>query len=110
MNLEDLTAAIGRIDSAVWQPFAMPLVLVIVGGLLTVATGFVQIRRFPVALRMVMGGAFQKQAAGAKTITPSRIAMIVGMELMLNFAASSCCASVSTLPKAMSGCFSEERS
>ena len=39
-----------------------------------------------------------------------RIAMIVGIERMSNFAPSSCCASVSTLPKTMSGCFSEERS
>jgi AGCS family alanine or glycine:cation symporter len=68
--MENLTALIGRIDSAVWHWYAMPLVLVIVGGLLTMATGVVQIRRFPVALRMVMGGAFQKQASGAKTITP----------------------------------------
>jgi AGCS family alanine or glycine:cation symporter len=48
----------------------MPLVLVIVGGLLTVMTGFVQIRRFPVALRMVLKGAFAKSPAGSKTITP----------------------------------------
>ncbi|HUF48235.1 MAG TPA: sodium:alanine symporter family protein [Vicinamibacterales bacterium] len=70
MNLEDLTTTISRIDSAVWHWYAMPLVLVIVGGLLTVATGFVQIRRFPVALRTVLKGAFQKADAGAKTITP----------------------------------------
>jgi AGCS family alanine or glycine:cation symporter len=70
MNLQDLTNAIGSLDSMVWQPFAMPLVLVIVGGLLTLATGVVQIRRFPLALRMVMKGAFQKERIGAKTITP----------------------------------------
>jgi len=70
MNMADLTDLITSIDGKVWQPFAMPLVLVIVGGLITVATGLVQIRRFPFALRMVSKGAFQKQAAGAKTITP----------------------------------------
>lgn len=70
MNLNDLTAFITGIDSQVWQPFAMPLVLVIVGGLITVATGFVQVRRFPLAVRTVMKGAFQKQEEGAKTITP----------------------------------------
>lgn len=70
MDLASLTAVVSSIDSSVWQPFAMPLVLLIVGGLLTVATGFVQIRRFPVALRMVSKGAFQKQQAGTKTITP----------------------------------------
>lgn len=70
MNLTQLTDWITHLDSLVWQPFAMPLVLVIVGGLLTYATGFVQIRRFPVALRMVMKGAFKKEAAGSKAITP----------------------------------------
>lgn len=66
----DLTSTILSIDSWVWQPFVMPLVLVIVGGLLTMATGVVQIRRFPLAVRMVMKGAFQKEKADAKTITP----------------------------------------
>ncbi len=42
----------------VWQPFAMPLVLVVVGGLITVMTGFVQLRRFPLAVRLALGGAF----------------------------------------------------
>jgi alanine or glycine:cation symporter, AGCS family len=70
IDLSQLTSSIEWLDSKVWQPFAMPLVLVIVGGLLTMATGFVQVRRFPMALRVVMKGAFQKSAAGAKTITP----------------------------------------
>lgn len=70
MNMTQLTDWILSIDSQVWQPFAMPLILVIVGGLLTFATGFVQIRRFPVALRMVMKGAFAKETKGSKTITP----------------------------------------
>ena len=70
MDLDRLTEQIGYIDSLVWQPFAMPLVLVIVGGLITLATGFVQIRRFPAALRMVTGGMFRKSEKGAKTITP----------------------------------------
>lgn len=70
MDLTQLTNGILSVNDWVWQPFAMPLVLVIVGGFLTVMTGFVQIRRFPVALRMVMKGAFQKQEKGSKTITP----------------------------------------
>lgn len=70
MNLDTLTEQILSIDSFVWQPFAMPLVLVIVGGLLTVMTGFVQIRRFAMAARTVFAGAFGKREAGAKTITP----------------------------------------
>jgi alanine or glycine:cation symporter, AGCS family len=70
MNLETLTEQILALDSFVWQPFAMPLVLVIVGGLLTLMTGVVQIRRFPAAVRMVLGGATAKRDATAKTITP----------------------------------------
>ncbi len=70
MNLDALTQQILLIDSKVWAPFAMPLVLVIVGGLITVLTGFVQIRRFPLALRMVLAGAFAKKPADTKTITP----------------------------------------
>jgi len=66
----DLTQSIRDLDAFVWQPFLMPLVLVIVGGLLTMATGLVQIRRFPFAVRMVLKGAMQKEVKGAKTITP----------------------------------------
>jgi alanine or glycine:cation symporter, AGCS family len=69
MSLEQLTDQITMLDGLVWQPFAMPLVLVVVGGLITLVTGFVQIRRFPFALRMVFQGIGQKQT-GANTITP----------------------------------------
>ena len=68
MNLERLTERILAVDAFVWQPFAMPLVLVVVGGLITIVTGLVQIRRFPVALRMVTRGALGPRTAG--TITP----------------------------------------
>ena len=70
MNLADITARILALDSWVWQPFVMPIVLVLVGGLITVMTGVVQIRRFPVALQMLRRGAFVKRREGAKTITP----------------------------------------
>ncbi len=70
MDLTALTSRITAIDSWVWQPFAMPLILVIVGGLLTWRSGFVQIRRFPQALRMVAGGAFSKSTSTDGTITP----------------------------------------
>ena len=68
--MEQLTTTILAIDSTVWAPFAMPLVLVVVGGLLTVLTGFVQIRRFPFALRMVSRGVFGAKATVQGTITP----------------------------------------
>lgn len=71
MNLDALTTAINALNDKVWSPFAMPIVLVVVGGLITVITGFVQIRRFPLGVRMVMGGAFAKKGDGdTKTITP----------------------------------------
>jgi len=69
MDLTELTNQILALNDLVWQPMAMPLVLVIVGGLLTVVTGFVQIRRFPLAVRTVMKGAFSKDT-GDGTITP----------------------------------------
>ena len=67
----DWTDRILALNDLVWQPFAMPLVLVAVGGLITVMTGVIQIRRFPVALRMVTGGAFLRGggARGEGTIT-----------------------------------------
>ena len=68
--MRTLTDQLLAIDAFVWQPFAMPLVLVIVGGLVTLVTGVVQFRRFPFALRLVMAGAFKKSASGDGTITP----------------------------------------
>lgn len=68
--MNTLTERIQTLDGLVWQPFAMPLVLVIVGGLITLATGFVQIRRFPVAVRFALSGIFGKKAADDGTITP----------------------------------------
>ena len=71
MNIDALTDQILALDSLVWQPFVMPLVLVIVGGLITLATGVVQIRRFPLAFRTTFQGAFTRRGdAATNTITP----------------------------------------
>ena len=71
MDFTSLTNGILRVNAWVWQPLAMPLILLIVGGWLTVRTGLVQIIRFPVAVRMVFRGAFAKQKdAESGTITP----------------------------------------
>ena len=43
-NLPD---KIMSVNDWVWQPFAMPVVLIVVGGWLTVRSGFVQFRYFP---------------------------------------------------------------
>jgi AGCS family alanine or glycine:cation symporter len=58
------------VNDFIWQPAAMPVVLIIVGGWLTVRSGFVQIRRFPVAVRMVMRGAFARGKLAKGTISP----------------------------------------
>ena len=68
--MDRLTEQIQALDSLVWQPFAMPLVLVLTGGLVTLATGVVQIRRFPLAVRHVVAGAFGKTTGADGTITP----------------------------------------
>ena len=70
MNVEALTQWILNIDGKVWAPFSMPLVLLVVGGLITVVTGVVQIRRFPFAFRMMTKGAFSKREDTPGTITP----------------------------------------
>ncbi len=69
MTIEQLTTFLQSIDAMVWQPFAMPLILVVVGLVLTVYTGFVQIRRFPLAVRTTLSGAFGGKSDDA-TITP----------------------------------------
>jgi hypothetical protein len=51
MNIESLTQWILDIDGKVWAPFSMPLVLLSVGGLVTVLSGCGQFRRFPFAVR-----------------------------------------------------------
>jgi AGCS family alanine or glycine:cation symporter len=69
MMIERLTASLQAIDAMVWQPFAMPLVLVIVGLVLTVVSGVVQVRRFPTALRTTLRGMTGGTSDGS-TITP----------------------------------------
>ena len=68
--MDQLTQTIQAIDAVVWQPFAMPLILVIVGGLVTVTTGFVQVRHFTLAAKTVADGIFQRSSGGEGTITP----------------------------------------
>ncbi len=67
--MDQLTTQITAIDAWVWQPFVMPLVLLIVGGWLTIRTGVVQVRHFPTAVRTSLSGMFSKTSAGDGTIT-----------------------------------------
>ncbi|HJO39307.1 MAG: sodium:alanine symporter family protein [Vicinamibacterales bacterium] len=68
--MEDLTNQILAVNDFVYQPMLMPAVLLLVGALISVKTGLVQIRRFPVAVRTVFAGAFQKGGGTDGTITP----------------------------------------
>ncbi|MEX2181863.1 MAG: sodium:alanine symporter family protein [Gemmatimonadaceae bacterium] len=68
--MNELTTNIEAIDRWVWQPFVMPLLLLIVGGWLTYRTGFVQIARFRTSVRMSLGGLFGKREGKEGTITP----------------------------------------
>ena len=68
--MEELTKAIEGIESSVYEWYAIPLILLATGGLITITTGLVQFRRFPVAVRMVFAGAFKKNTAQDGTITP----------------------------------------
>ena len=63
-DVQTLTDRVTALDALVWQPFAMPLVLVAVGLLITLRTGFVQVRRFPHAARRTFGSAAAKPGTG----------------------------------------------
>ena len=68
--MEELTKAIEVIESSAYEWYAIPLILLATGGLISITTGLVQIRRFPVAVRMVFAGAFKKNTAQDGTMTP----------------------------------------
>ena len=63
--MQTLTDQVTALDGLVWQPLAMPLVLVLTGILITIRTGFVQVRRFPLAVRRTLGSAVAKPGPGA---------------------------------------------
>jgi AGCS family alanine or glycine:cation symporter len=67
--MDELTGRIETIDAWVWQPFVMPLILLLVGGWLTWRTGIVQVRRFPTAVKMSLGGMFKKGDGAPGTIS-----------------------------------------
>lgn len=68
--MDELTTQILAVDAWVWQPFVMPILLLLVGGWLTWRTGFVQIVRFGTSVRISLGGLFGKKEGAAGTITP----------------------------------------
>jgi AGCS family alanine or glycine:cation symporter len=66
--MRTLSEQIQAVDSFVWQPFAMPLALLLIGGVITLITGGVQIRRFSLVLRITLRS-IQGKSAGDGTIT-----------------------------------------
>jgi len=68
--LRNLTDWMLAVNDFVWQPAVMPAVLLLVGGWLTYHSGFVQIRRFPMAVRRTLRGAFRVSKGDSGTITP----------------------------------------
>ena len=62
--MQTLTDQVTTLDGLVWQPFAMPLVLVVVGILITIRTGFIQVRQFPLAVRRTLQSATAKPGSG----------------------------------------------
>lgn len=65
--MQTLTDQILSLDAFVWRPYVMPLILVVVGLLLTIVTGFVQIRKFGYGFRMLSRSS--GEAKSDKTIT-----------------------------------------
>ena len=67
--MDAFTERILAVDGWIWQPFATPLVPGDRRRADQVMTGWVQIRRFPLAVRMVFRGAMKQQVSGEGTIT-----------------------------------------
>ncbi len=66
----NLTEFINSLYDFLYQPFALPVILVAIGAWLTVKTGFVQIRHFGTAVRTVFEGIFDRKKGVTGTITP----------------------------------------
>jgi AGCS family alanine or glycine:cation symporter len=67
--LESLTENVLAVNTWLYQPWMVPAILLIVGGWLTIRSGFVQIRRFPLAIKRALGGAFSRKTTADGTIT-----------------------------------------
>ena len=67
---ETLTNYVLAINDFLYQWWLMPLVLLAVGAWMTVNSGFVQFRRFPLAVKRALGGVFKRKTTEKGTITP----------------------------------------
>ncbi len=70
MFVESLTNYVLAVNDFLYQWWLMPLVLLAVGAWLTVSSGFVQFRRFPLAVKRALGGVFKRRTTEEGTITP----------------------------------------
>jgi len=69
MFVDNLTEFVLAINTWLYQPWMVPAILLIVGAWLTFRSGFVQFRRFPLAVKRALGGVFKRKAAEEGTIT-----------------------------------------
>jgi AGCS family alanine or glycine:cation symporter len=70
MFVETLTDYVLAVNDFLYRPYMVPLVLLVVGGWLTVRSGFIQFTRFPFAVKRALGGVFNRKAVEEGTITP----------------------------------------
>ena len=67
--LETITAINSAVNSFVWGIPAM-VCIIGVGLLLTIRTNFLQVRKFPYAIKTTIGRVFRKREASDGSITP----------------------------------------
>jgi AGCS family alanine or glycine:cation symporter len=68
--MDPLTALMNDLSGVIYRWYMIPLLLVAAGSYLTWMTGFVQLRRFPTAVRMVFAGISKDRSGQAGMITP----------------------------------------
>lgn len=64
-----LTQLINELSNLLYQPYALPVVLLAVGGWLTIKTGLIQFRRFGASLAFITKGSFRGGTETEGTIT-----------------------------------------
>jgi AGCS family alanine or glycine:cation symporter len=66
---ESLTQLVNDASNQLYQPYALPIILLAVGGWLTIKTGIIQLRRFGSAFGFVVRGSLSEDADKEGTIT-----------------------------------------
>jgi AGCS family alanine or glycine:cation symporter len=68
--MDQLTVLMNDLSGVIYRWYMIPLLLVAAGSYLTYMTGFVQLRRFPTAVKMVFAGISKDRSGQAGMITP----------------------------------------